>query len=94
MSSRRQLIENVERAIRSVAGVEAKALVWDGERRDQLEELLDDLQRETTDEDDRVIMLRALAVYRSFVTHARRGGKVLYVNADGSPPRTLKVRLR
>ncbi len=67
--------------------------VWSGEKLEQLADLFAVIHAETNDEDPRDIILRAMAVYRSFVTHARAGGQVKFVKT-GSPDRTLKVRLR
>ena len=66
---------------------------WDEEKSEQLADLFLEIYRETTDEDPRDIVLRAMAVYRSFVVHARAGGQVKFVR-EGQPDRTLKVRLR
>ena len=66
---------------------------WDAEKSEQLADLFLEIYRETTDEDPRDIVLRAMAVYRSFVIHARAGGQVKFVR-EGHPDRTLKVRLR
>lgn len=67
-------------------------LPW-GDKGAQLAELYDDIHGETTDDDPRDVVLRAMAVYRSFVKHARRGGQVKFVK-DGEKDRVLKVRLR
>lgn len=69
---------------------------WEGPQQRQLTELLEALRADTVEPDDVTIILRALAIYRSFVAHAKSGGKVVYQPADGSTqkPRTLKVHLR
>lgn len=64
----------------------------DPEKARQLYDLFLDVFRETTDEDPRDIVLRAMAVYRSFVKHARAGGQVKFVGVGAE--KTLKVRLR
>lgn len=66
---------------------------WDAERAERLADFFLDVYRETTDEDPRDLLLRAMGVYRSFVKHARAGGQVKFVR-EGAPERTLKVRLR
>lgn len=75
---------------------EAAAPKAEGEpnkHRGQLQELVMELHKETTDEDPRDIILRALSIYRSVVRHVRAGGTVKFVNEDGTD-KTLKVRLR
>lgn len=66
---------------------------WDAERSEQLGDLFEIIAKETADEDPRDIVLRAMSIYRSFVTHARGGGQVKFVK-EGAEPKTLKVRLR
>lgn len=59
----------------------------------KLGDLFLEIAAETSDEDPRDIILRAMATYRHFVKHARAGGQVKFVK-DGAPDRVLKVRLK
>lgn len=61
--------------------------------RAQLEEMVMELRESTTDDGPQEIILRGLAVYRSIVRHAKAGGTVKFVAADGTE-KTLKVRLK
>lgn len=65
---------------------------FDPEHAEQLVDLFLDIHKETADDDARVIVLRAMAVYRSFCKHARAGGQVKFVGVGAD--KTLKVRLR
>lgn len=69
---------------------------WDEEQMALFTEYFLDIFKETTDEDPRDLVLRAMAVYRSFVKHARAGGRVKFVKEDDPTfkPVFLKVRLR
>lgn len=69
-----------------------KMPAWDEERSNQLAELFLDIYKETTDDDPRDVVLRAMACYRAFVKHARAGGQVKFVGIGNE--KTLKVRLR
>lgn len=67
---------------------------WEGEKLDQLCDLFIEIYKQTTDDDPRDIILRAMATYRHFVNHARAGGQVMFVGINGGRDRFLTVKLR
>ncbi len=67
---------------------------WEGEKLEQLCDLYMEIYQETTDEDPRDVVLRAMATYRHFVRHARAGGEVRFVGINGAKDRKLTVKLR
>ncbi len=65
---------------------------WEGEKLEQLTDLFRIIHDATDDDDPRDIVLRAMATYRHFVSHARAGGQVKFVGIGKD--KLLKVRLK
>jgi hypothetical protein len=81
------LLDKGEKAVRDAFGLNAEA-------RDQsVRAVLAELRELTTDDDDEVIRLRSLMVYRALVRHVKSGGTVKLIG-PGAEVKTLKVRLR
>lgn len=86
--------EDIDEKIDDAIGLEPPTSdpFFNSEQAEQLGENFIEIVMYTKDDDIAVIMLRAMAIYRSIVGHMHKGGKILFVG-NGSD-RILKVPMR